>query len=221
MTTEQEKLDAVVKVIKGFDSSFSVKQKTASKLMRAVGALLSKIGNPDFTNKFWTTIWSTSYRPATTDQGPAKGEWKVMMHEGQHIVDNQTISRPLFSLLYVLPQALCLLPVLLVLLGLSPWLLLAAPLFLAPLPAPFRAWLEYRGYCVSLAADYWSGKEPNPEWATQYFTTGAYYFMFPFKGFMLKRFERHVASLKDGTVRMTPYMTRCKALAESFGAEAV
>lgn len=219
MTSEQDRCDAVARMIQRFDAAYTVKQKNGSKAMKAIGWLFSKIGNKEFMEQFWTTVWNTTYCPTCTDTGAVPGEYKVLMHEGQHIVDNQALSRPLFSFLYMVPQILVLVPILLVLLGMSPWLLLLAPVFLAPLPAPFRAIFEHRAYCVSLAAEYWSGNEPDPKWATQYFTTGAYYFMWPFAGPIRSHFEKFVASLKDGTVKMTPYLTQCKALAQAFGAE--
>jgi hypothetical protein len=217
MTSEQGRLDAAVALIKGFVPAYNIKQKSGSKIQSLIGKLLSKIGNPGYANEFWTTVGHTTYRPVITDTAPAPGEFKVIMHEGLHALHAKKMTSVVYGFLYGIPQILCPIIAALVIGGvLSPWFLLVAAACLAPLPAPFRAWAEYKAYEVSLAADFWSGKTPEVAWVVPYFTGGSYYYMAPFKGFMERHFSSFLSDLRTDKLKLTPYQTACKELCAKF-----
>lgn len=217
MTTEQGRLDAAIALVKGFVPKYTVKQKSGSKCQTLIGKLLSKIGNPGYMDSFWTTIGAITYCPTSTDTAPAPGEFKVIMHEGLHALHAKKMTSVVYGFLYGIPQILAPIIAALVIGGLlSPWFLLAAAACLAPLPAVFRAWCEYKAYQVSLAADYWSGKTPEVAWVVPYFTGGAYYYMAPFKGFMERHFSSFLNDLRTDKLAMTPYLTACKELCVKF-----
>jgi hypothetical protein len=112
---------------------------------------------PTMLTRVWTTIGFTVYRPHDPDSiGELSNDFVTLWHERQHMLDllllQRRVGRFLGSLLwfggYAFPQVLALGAV-----GAfwTPWawLCLAA---LAPWPAPFRVWVEKRGYAATLYA---------------------------------------------------------------------
>ena len=76
-------------------------------------------------------------------------------------------------------------------------------LFLLPIPSPTRAWLEFRGYRMTIAV--WS-HYLGREWSASRFTDSiieknfvgsAYYWMFPFRRFLYKKFYEHHAKRRS------------------------
>ena len=97
-----------------------------------------------------------------------------------------------FNFLYLFPQNLATFA-LLGAFGNSPFWYLCL-LFLLPVPSPTRAWLEFRGYRMTLAV--WSFFL-GPNWnygkfidsiVEKQFSSSAYYWMFPFDRFLVERF---------------------------------
>jgi hypothetical protein len=59
-------------------------------------------------------------------------------------------------------------------------------IFLAPLPAPFRTFWELRGYAMTDAALWQSNQRfTDLDRLTKQFTSGAYYFMWPFRNHIM------------------------------------
>jgi hypothetical protein len=121
--------------------------------------------------------------------------WRVIQtlsHETMHEYDRKRLGTVPFTLLYLFPQVLGALGFLSLLAfwNLS-WLwCLLFFLFLAPLPAPGRAYLELRGYKVNMMYHLSLGWPPEPtadHYAKKHFVGPAYYFMMPFKGWVTKR----------------------------------
>ena len=96
-------------------------------------------------------------------------------------------------------------------------------LFLLPWPSPGRAWLEFRGYRMSLAMKYWIGicnsskKEKTSctffenydiTWVVNQFTGPAYYFMFPVKSFIEKKLRATMEDIKND--KLTPELLKMK-----------
>tara|TARA_Y100000296_G_C5137776_1_gene239193 strand:- start:438 stop:1103 length:666 start_codon:yes stop_codon:yes gene_type:complete len=167
---------------------FEIKSKDESNLMKLLSFLL--FFNKSFMKDYVTTFYPKVYVPgAWKKQKFGKDRLDVKMtvlaHEYVHLSDRKKMGW-LFNILYLSPQIFALLAV-----G-AFWDLrfLTALLFLLPLPSPGRAWLEYRGYCMSIAAHYWlTGSKYNIDYVVKQFTTGAYYWMFPFKSFLKKKFS--------------------------------
>lgn len=121
--------------------------------------------------------------------------WRVIQtlsHETMHEYDRKRLGTVPFTLLYLFPQVLGALGFLSLLAfwNLS-WLwCLLFFLFLAPLPAPGRAYIEVRGYKVNMMYHLSLGWPPEPtadHYAKKHFVGPAYYFMMPFKGWVTKR----------------------------------
>jgi hypothetical protein len=163
-----------------------IRYKDQSWFMKLIGTLL--FFNKSFMTSYTTTIGSTVYFPneAFTKTRPVSAA-VVLLHELVHVKDAQKISKPLFFFLYLFPQVLAPLSLLLLLVS---WKI-AIPLFILfslPIPAYFRMYFEKRAYLTSLYALATLGKKMkfNPLLATQeqgfctHFKDASYYFMWPF-----------------------------------------
>ena len=223
MSTPQEKFDAITLSVRSFAPKFKIILKKDSKFHKAIGWGLSKLGNDAYMSSYWTTIGQTVARPTICDKTPFPDEWKVLCHEGRHAADAAKYGTVLFSLFYLFPQGLGVLGFLYGL-ALVPMVLLGAPLAclwgllalacLAPIPALGRTIAELRGYTVTMAVDYWhsgiSDEVAYMEWVTENFTSGAYYYMVPFKGLVNKYFINKLQQLKVGSLRLDAYLAMCR-----------
>lgn len=171
---------------------FNYKFKTQSTLMRLISYLL--FFNRSFMDNFTTTIGYTVYFTSQEHleiNGDAAG-MTTLAHEFVHATDAKNISRPLFYYLYLLPG---LLAPLTLFFGFYSWILAIVLflVFLAPLPAPFRAYFELKGYTMSLFMLFLFLNERNMspddirqimtekvESINKQFTTFNYYLMWPF-----------------------------------------
>jgi hypothetical protein len=218
--TAQEKFDQIVKDAKFFAPKFRTSYKSDSKFHTFIGKFLAKLGNKDYMSFYWTTIGQWCARPTICKNVALESEWKILAHEIQHAKDCHSLGFPLFAFIYLFPQILALFAILiplLVLFGASTSLLwcLLGLLFILPFPALGRAYIEYRGYVVSLACEYWSGSL-DPlfiDSVVKSFTNSNYYFMFPFKGTITWLFESKLKELQNGTFALDAYLalikTRC------------
>lgn len=135
---------------------------------------------------------------------------KSVAHETVHLHDRATMGVR-FSLAYLFPQILSILFLLLSLVFWNAWFLIPTVIFLLPLPAYWRARLEFRAYLVDLIwAQYvWDQHQmkENEEWAKEKFqermSTGTYYFALPFKKVTGKWFERKIE--KHKWKQVSPY----------------
>ena len=217
MTKPERQVAAAVAVVQRFCGLFHIQAKSRSWLHRLLGRVLGRSYREDF----WTTIGFTSSWPSTDDAGFSETTWISVLHEGLHAADASRLTRPLFGFIYLLPQALGLVLVpLLLALHLAPWLVVAALLLaVAPLPAPGRAWAEFRAYEVDLAARYWAyGDFVGETVYENYFTDASYWWMMPFRGTVTDHFEAFKKDLVADRVSMTPYMEEVRKLASAIKA---
>jgi len=171
---------------------FKVKFKDQSTFMKIIGKIM--FFNKRFMTDFTTTLGKTVYFPsrAKFDRDPG-AYFYTLAHEYVHVMDY--VARPfIFFAGYAFPQILSLFSLFAFFAFLNPYFLLflIALLFAAPIPAPFRTWVELRGYgmnCKVRLWDGWSEKSVQNEigWYTKAFTTSAYYFMCPFKTYITKK----------------------------------
>ena len=150
---------------------FELREKRDSKLLW-VGyyGLLMFLWQKDFMVSFWTTLGKIVYTPFLGDFGKdVAGDFATLWHERRHLLDLQwlekKLTKPVAGVLwgfgYAMPQIFAL-GALGAIWGSWWWLLCVA--FLAPLPAPFRTFIELRGYKASIEAWYkMTGKLPNPD----------------------------------------------------------
>jgi len=173
--------------------NFEIVSKTTSFLMKVLSVIL--FFNKSFMTSYISVIYPRMYVP--------KLPWKendhysailVLAHEWVHLSDRKRFGR-LFDIGYLFPQCLAFLSLLAPFL--SVWWLLCL-LFLLPIPSPTRAWLEFRGYSMTMACKWWlTGNEINYYWIERQFVGQWYYFMWPFKGIVRKMFEKQMEKIKN------------------------
>ena len=165
--------------------NFELINKQESTLMRCLSKLL--FFNKKFMTNFVTVIGNKVYVPTLPwNEDNPYGACEVLSHEFVHMRDGQALG-VLFKFLYLCPQILALLSVFAVW---NPWWLLCL-VFLLPIPAPFRAYFEFRAYVVSMAVRWWLlSNKTDPQYYLKQFTTGNYYWMFPFEKVLHKKFEQ-------------------------------
>lgn len=178
---------------------FEIIEKEKSWLMKALSILLFFCKN--FMTQYITTIYPKIYFPKDQTVINTKNTpWEIffyldiLCHEFQHLKDRKKYWI-FFNLIYLFPQILVV--GVLLAMFLSPWFLLFL-LCLAPIPAIGRAWIEFRGYSVSLGVFYWlSGDVVDIDFILNKFTGPDYYWMWPFRNQLKKRFETVINQLKE------------------------
>ena len=180
------KLPDTVKRAQIYFPNLKIKYKDESWFMKLLGYIL--FFNKNFMTEYTTTIGSTIYFPSR-----AKVESKqlssivILLHELVHIYDSQKLTRLLFSFLYLTPQILAPLSILL---WLFSWkLAIISIILLLPIPAYFRMYFERRAYAVSLYVLKRLGTKynfppllsTNRDYFIKQFKNSEYYYMWVFK----------------------------------------
>ena len=189
--TAFEQRTKLTEYIKNQIPGFEILSKKKSLLIKIVSKLFF------FNKKFLTGYVTTLYPKVYVPELPWREKDNVaamatLAHEYVHLKDRKKMWL-FFNFLYLFPQNLALFSVL----GFfNPWWYMCV-LFLLPIPSPTRAWLEFRGYRMTLAI--WShflgknwdhGKFINSI-VERNFAGSAYYWMFPFKRYLIKKFYNH------------------------------
>ena len=188
---------------------FKIKNKKQSLLMKILGRLL--FFNPQFMSRYVSVIYPVMYVPdfpfKANDHVSAT---ELLAHEYVHLRDRKSMG-PLFNFLYLSPQILAVFGFL----GFSysPWFMLFF-LFALPWPSPGRAWLEYRGYRMSLAVMYWLRPslhiDSAIDFVTYQFTSSNYFWMMPFKGHVRRLFYREFNKIRNN--KLTPELEEIKVV---------
>ncbi len=139
---------------------------------------------------FTTTVYPKVYPPKPLPENSEPWELVsyivLLAHEGQHLFDRKA-AWWFFNLAYLSPQIFAVLALLSLI---NIWWLFAL-VFLAPIPSVGRAIIEIRGYNVSIATVYWLGwGKLNVEHIVNNFCNGNYYFMFPLRKYLTRKFEK-------------------------------
>lgn len=143
---------------------FRIVQKSKSPFMWALFYVgLMPLWQPGFMTTYTTTIGATMWTPLPPEQFGENGvaDLALLNHELKHIEDSRTILGPpwLSSIVYVVgylfPQVLAPLSFL----GLVWWPFWLFGLALLPWPAPFRVWVEVRGYEATLSTHLEEGED--------------------------------------------------------------
>jgi hypothetical protein len=195
LIVDQVCYEKLLNYVKSQISGFEIKSKKESRLMNLLSVVL--FFNKRFLTSYVTTLYPCVYVPSLP-WNPYRplSRTITLAHEYVHLYDRQRLGW-LFNILYLSPQIFALLA-----LGAfwNPWWLLAL-LFLLPLPSPGRAWLEFRGYRMTAAVQWWLAREEiNTVWIENQFTGPAYYWMFPFKKFMERRIVKAIENIKSGII---------------------
>lgn len=223
--TNAEKNQEAIDLIKKYVPKVKVTLKSKSLIHRWVNRFLSLLGNKIYQELTWTTLGSWIARPTIVETGGVGNEWQILLHEGQHTIDSKNWGSIAFGLIYLFPQIFGIFGVFYAI-ALIPALILGAPLYLlwgllmlvccAPIPAFGRTIIEFRAYTVGLLVEYWSGTLKNEEERLKTFTDtfagNVYYYMFPFKGYLMTAFIRELNRIKSDPA-LTGYLKDCKELA--------
>ena len=167
---------------------FEILSKEGSSLMRFLSKLL--YFNKHFMDKYVTTIYPKVYVPRLPfKENDPISAIATLAHEYVHLKDRKKMGF-LFNFLYLFPQNL----VFFSLLGiLNPWWYLCL-LCILPIPSPTRAWLEYRGYRMTLFVyEYYGAMRDHDdflEWIADHFVNSSYYWMFPIKSYIKNKLKR-------------------------------
>lgn len=185
---------------------FEVAYKEDSKVSRIISKIVY-IFNPKYMRSVVTTRYPKVYFPTRSMvNSNYTRAWKILAHEYVHLLDRKEHGRFLFNFAYFTPQCLSVLGLLSFLYYLygSMWLFLSVFfLFLLPLPSPGRMYIEYRGYTMSMAVNFWRYgwiSKRTKDWIYSRFTGSTYYMMWPFHNHIKKMFKESIASLNDDSI---------------------
>ena len=169
--------------------------KDSSLFMKILGHLLWF--NKGFMTDYATTIGNTMYFPSQDYIKNADiGTIALFLHELTHIYDKNRISGILYTALYIFPQLLALLS--LVLMFFCPWYITVLPLLcLLPIPAYFRMLFERKAYTIQLYIINKYDRVSTLDFYSSQFQTSAYYYMWPFSS-MNAYFSEVWAQIKAG-----------------------
>tara|TARA_S200002703_G_scaffold144842_1_gene138766 strand:- start:180 stop:818 length:639 start_codon:yes stop_codon:yes gene_type:complete len=198
MNEYEIKLANIMSAIEYDFPDFKIVEKQNSKLMRILSKVL--FFNKKFMTNYVTVIGNTVYVPSkqwVKDNPYAALE--VFCHEWVHMKDNRELG-PLFKFLYLTPQIFSLMSLFSLWSGNLWWLLCL--IYLLPMPSLARSELEMRGYAVSMAVRWWVlEQEPDYERISKYFTSSAYYWMYPVKSGVIQDLEENFERIKKMDLR--------------------
>lgn len=207
MTADEARLVLLERHIKKSIPGFAVRWKNEGKgsgVQKLIGVLM--FFNRGYMKDFISTFFPYVYWPSEKDYRSApRGSFKVLAHEYVHLWDAKK-SHGWFSFSYILWHWLALLALgALVAIWASNWwlLFLVALVFALPLPSPWRMKWEYRGYTMSMACNAWKHgdvQETTVDALVEHFISSEYYFMWPFKKAMRRRFNASIDSIHNGDV---------------------
>jgi len=178
---------------------FTIRNKAEPDGLYSIVSKVVGLFNKEIDTRFITVINGQCWFPA--DYFNAEGTEfledghsviEILAHETVHEHDRKRLGTVPFTLAYLFPQILAVLSLLSIFaIWNLHWLLcLFFLLFLAPLPALGRAWIEVRGYKTNVSLGRLKGWDPA---LTSYsiiksnFTSANYYFMMPFFDWTSKR----------------------------------
>ncbi len=212
MPTREEHAAAAEAMVQKYVPKFKRHPKADSALMRLLGVILGWFGMKTFMEDFSTTLGYTAY--LTENHMNRIG---VIFHEGRHAYQGKKYTRLGQGTLYLLPQLVAILTIFacLTLVGFSLsgfawawWPTVFLLLFAAPLPAYWRMKFEFDAYCISMAVRYWCRGAVEGVYIEQLidnFVNMNYYLMWPFKGWLRKRFLRKLKWIKSPQMVNDPY----------------
>ena len=198
ITEYDMKLADIMSAIKYEFPDFKIIEKKDSRLMRILAKVL--FFNKNFMTRYITVIGSTVYVPSKQrmKENPYAA-LELLCHEWVHMKDNKAMG-PLFKLLYLTPQIFSLVALASLWTGNLWWLGFLA--FLLPFPSLGRSELEMRAYSVSMAVAWWVlEQEPDYEKISKYFTSSAYYWMYPIKEAAIEDLEENFERIKRMELR--------------------
>jgi len=178
---------------------FVIKNKAHKTGLYAIASFFGKIFNPELDTRYITVSLGECWYPAhyfdtsgNLKEDRANEVIEIMAHEVIHEYDRKRIGTVPYTIAYAFPQILAVFALGAIGAIWNPWWLLCLLflLLLAPIPAPGRAWAEIRGYHTNMMVTRLIGHDPKyyAEWAADtQFCSPAYYFMFPFRDYVINK----------------------------------
>lgn len=185
--------------VKGFEIRF----KNQSFWQKVIGFLM--FFNRRYMTDFVSTFFPRVYWPTRDSYLKDPGSFEVLAHEWVHLLDDRD-HRGWFGFSYLSVQVWAVLAVLAVLavwFGLWFLFFLAALLFLAPWPSPWRLKWEVRGYAMGMAIEYWTRgtiSEDTFRFVTAHLTGPGYYFIWWSKCGVRKRLDKVANAIKSDQI---------------------
>lgn len=188
-------------VVYKISPSFQIRNKAHPKGLYWWASKIVGIFNKEMDTGYVTVINGQCWFPSSyfdeegnlhSDVQRQRDVIRTLAHEAVHEHDRIRLGSFPFAILYLLPQVLAVFGLLSLLAfwDLS-WLwCLLFFLFLAPIPAPGRAWIEARAYRVNVTLARYVGWDPRLVIEGIYnknFGSAAYFFMMPFKGWVFNQ----------------------------------
>lgn len=187
----------------------NISYKNESSFMKILSYIL--FFNKGFLTDYTTTIGHTIYFSSREHvEADPMGAMCIAAHEYRHIRDSGRMGSILYALAYLFPQILALLAApAAFLVG---WWALLLLLFLAPLPAFWRARIELAGYTMTLFINHLYGREIGMDSERLHtklynyadymdeveFRGGRYYFMWPFG--VKDKLEKAIETILSGDI---------------------
>lgn len=203
---EQKIFDKIVARAKARHPKLEFKPKGESGWMKFLN-FFSQIFNDRFMTGYITVTMSTIYVPDRYMDHLSR-LWGTTAHEWMHMEQSTRWGGRFFgqifhTLGYIFPQWLAIFSLLAFLaIGFSNWWLMAllCLLFLAPIPAPFRMMKEFEAYMINNFIAYHEGylSDAFVEARAKNFYKSSYYFMWPFKSWIIRRFHEENEKIKAG-----------------------
>lgn len=179
-------------------------------LHKTIAKILKVFGNKQYMDSYWTTIGFKIAQPGV-DEVDENG-WGAIPHEGNHAIQAKKLTRPLFGSFFLLGTPAYMVPALVASWPFFVWLpwwsgllfVLGCAVVSSPVPfGMFRAHWELEAYGLSVAQRYWLGHSVDDayfERRARQFTTSAYFWMCPFKKYVLKKLKQSLEDAKSGKI---------------------
>lgn len=207
------RLRGMIELCRAEIPDFKIAFKTESAWMKFLN-VFAQVFNKDFMTRYTTTSLSTVYFPSKDDLLSHQEMYAdVLAHELVHMVERKSEGTVWNFLRYAFPQILAVLALLSLGAIWSLWFLLALVflLALAPLPAPGRRDIEFRGYTMSIAVFQWRYgvlTDAMFDSTADQFTGSAYYFMWPFRTDIMHRLKLKAQDVRTGMILKDPLFRR-------------
>lgn len=199
--------EKLTEVVKKKIPDFEVRYKANSLVQKAIGKILSPF-NDGYMTRYITTFYPYVYWPDKESLDEDRYHaFETLAHEFVHLMD--TKNHPFwFRFSYLFPQILGIIFPFLSLLAIwftNLWLisLVSLVFIILPLPSPWRAKWEYRGFAMSMAVCIWQGQfniESKKAWIAERFTGSDYFYMWPFRKSVKGKLDIIEDSIHDSTV---------------------
>ena len=171
--------------------------KNESLLMKVLSKIL--FFNKRFMTGYITVIGKKVYFPSREwlENNRASAA-RSLCHEFVHISDERIVGPIAYRLSYLFPQWLSVFAVAAIFVG--PWALFFL-LFLLPLPAPFRAFWELRGYAMTDLVFFSEFKQFSDfNFLEKQFVGSGYYYMWPFRKSLREEIRKNRNLIKLGVL---------------------